>query len=38
LPRLAVDADDLAAHAGDESGGPGEPPEPELELAGASKP
>ncbi len=37
LPRLAVDADDLASHTTDDSGrGPG--PEPERELAGAGKP
>jgi RND superfamily putative drug exporter len=35
LPRLSVDADDLAAHASDE-GGRG--PEPERELAGVGKP
>ena len=33
LPRLSVDADDLAAHTPDEGG-----PEPELELAGVGKP
>jgi RND superfamily putative drug exporter len=37
LPRLSVDADDLAEHMAD-AGGPGEPPESELELAGARKP
>jgi hypothetical protein len=36
LPRLSVDADDLAAHTPDESGT--EPPEPERELAGVGKP
>jgi RND superfamily putative drug exporter len=36
LPRLSVDADDLAAHTAEE-GGP-EPPEPERELAGVGKP
>ncbi|HUE05836.1 MAG TPA: MMPL family transporter [Acidimicrobiales bacterium] len=33
LPRLSVDADDLAAHTADEGG-----PEPERELAGVGKP
>jgi RND superfamily putative drug exporter len=33
LPRLSVDADDLAAHTEDEGG-----PEPERELAGVGKP
>jgi RND superfamily putative drug exporter len=34
LPRLSVDADDLAEHMADEPGGP----DPERELAGAAKP
>ena len=36
LPRLSVDADDLAAQPADEGGGRG--PEPERELAGVSEP
>jgi RND superfamily putative drug exporter len=36
LPRLSVDADDLALHPGHESGSG--PEEPERELAGAGKP
>ncbi len=35
LPRLSVDADDLATHPTDEDG---RGPEPERELAGAGKP
>jgi hypothetical protein len=37
LPRLAVDADDLAAHRADEDEA-GHGPEPERELAGVGKP